>query len=267
MTDNLTPAAPARFYGFARTRTIPEYLATLKSLGADTPSSGATIVDIPAAGEVQPQQSEPSAEPEVSQEIGGSAPNSIVLASKDAGDVGPTNANSAAPATIEVAAPRVKSQPRKKSHPKKKKKTCPPPPKRLSRLELHQAHCSICGYEDQDEIDEAFVSWEHVGQIARDYDIDRRAIYRHAHATGLYAKRDCNVRRALGRIIHEADRVTATADSVVRSIKMLTHVNAHGDWVQPPTHVIFSTATARPAAATAAKRSDTPCKVKKRLNH
>jgi hypothetical protein len=168
--------------------------------------------------------------------------------------------SAAATAIIEVAARKAKPRPRKKLHPKKKKTSRPP--ERLSRLELHQSHCNICGYEDQDEIDEAFVSWENVRRIAEDYDLDRRAIYRHAHATGLFAKRDRNIRRALGRIIHEADRVTVTADSIVRAIKILTHVNAHGDWVQPPTHVVFSSATAQPAA----KRSDTPCKVKKGLN-
>ena len=165
----------------------------------------------------------------------------------------------AATTTIEVAARKSKSRLRKKSHPKKKKT---PPPERLSRLELHQSHCKICGYEDQDEIDEAFVSWENVSRIAEDYDVDRRSIYRHASATGLYAKRDRNIRRALGRIIQKADSVPSTADSVVRAIKILTHVNARGEWVQPPTHVIFSATTAQPAA----KRSVTPCKVKKGLN-
>jgi predicted Zn-ribbon and HTH transcriptional regulator len=162
-------------------------------------------------------------------------------------------------AIVQVAADEAKSRRRKKSHSKRKKTS--PPPGRLSRLELHQSHCKICGYEDQDEIDEAFVSWENVSQIAEDYERDRRAIYRHANATGLYAKRDRNIRRALGRIIQEADFVTASADSVVRAVKMLTHVNAHGDWVQPPTHVIFSSPTAHPGT----ERSDTPCKVKKGL--
>ncbi len=191
-------------------------------------------------------------------------------AAKEMAEISPTIANvmlrileseglPPAAATIEVAAPKSKSRLRKKSHPRKKKTS--PPPERLSRLELHQTHCSICGYEEQDEIDEAFVSWESVGQIAEDYDLDRRAIYRHARATGLYAKRDRNIRCALGRIIQRAESVPATADSVVRAIKILTHVNAHGDWVQPPTHVIFSSATVEPAA----KRSVTPCKVKKEL--
>jgi hypothetical protein len=121
----------------------------------------------------------------------------------------------------------------------------PPATKRLSRLELHQAHCGICGHELEEEIDERFTNWEHVNEIARDYELDRSAIYRHAHATGLFVKRDRNVRRALGRIIQEADGVMVTADCVIRAIKMLTHINARGEWVNPPTHVVFSTATNR----------------------
>ncbi len=244
MTDNLTPAAPARFYGFARTRTFPEYVATLNPLGADTASSDAAIVDIPAEGEVQAQQSEPSNEPEASQEVGGSASNSIVLASKDADDIGPNNADSTAPAAIEVAVPRAKSKRRKKSHPKKKKKSSPPS-KRLSRLELHQAHCRICGDKLQEDVDQAFLNWECVNEIALEYGLDRSAVYRHAHATGLFPKRDRNIRRALGHIIHKAGSIAVTADSVVRAVKILTHLNAHGEWVNPPTQVVFSTAPQR----------------------
>lgn len=192
-------------------------------------------------------------------------------------------------AIVRAAAPQSKSRLRKKSQPQKKKTSAPP--ERLSRLELHQSHCKICGYEDQDEIDEAFVSWENVRRIAEDYDIDRRAIYRHAHATGLYEKRDRNIRRALGRIVQEADRVIVTSDSVIRAAKMLMHINARGDWVNPPTHVIVSAATrlpdqvrgparpdegreqsrraaAHPAPVSAPRLpelSDTPCKVKKGL--
>jgi hypothetical protein len=119
--------------------------------------------------------------------------------------------------------------------------------KHLSRLELHRAHCAICGSEYQDEIDESFTSWENVNQIAEDYRISRSIVYRHAHATGLYSRRDRNVRQALGRIIHRADRVVVTADSVIRAVKTLTHINARGDWAPPPTRVIFSTATDAPS--------------------
>jgi hypothetical protein len=116
---------------------------------------------------------------------------------------------------------------------------------RLSRLELHQSHCGICGDDLQEEIDERFINWEFVDQIADDYSVTRSALYRHAHATGLFLKRDRNVRHALDRIIHRLDRVKVNADSVIRAVKMLTHINAGGEWVNPPTQVVFSTAAPR----------------------
>ena len=129
--------------------------------------------------------------------------------------------------------------------------------KRLTRLELHQAHCCICDASDQEEIEEAFVNWECVAQIAQEYNIERRAIYRHAHATGLFAMRDSNIRGALGHIIQRAGRVETTADSVIRAVKMFAHMNPRGEWFNPPTHVIVSPGVPQ--------RSVTPRKVFKDL--
>jgi hypothetical protein len=189
----------------------------------------------------------------------------------------PANTDASQPSTnsapIAVAAPPIPAG-QLKTPLSRKKNTPMPSPKPLSRLELHRSRCCICCGNHQEEIDEAFVNWEFVGHIAEEYKINRRAIYRHAHATGLFEKRDQNIRRALGRIIHEADHVAITGDTVVRAIKILTHVNTHGEWVQPPTQIIYSSATANAAAAAPAvrarklpKRSDTTCKVKKRLKH
>jgi hypothetical protein len=134
----------------------------------------------------------------------------------------------------------------------------------MSRLELHQAHCGICGDELQEEIDERFVNWDYVSQIAHDYSLNRSALYR--HATGLFPKRDRNLRRALGHIIHEAGRVTVTADAVVRAVKVFAHINARGDWVNPPTYGIFSSTAARRANAApprSPKLSGTPSHLKR----
>ena len=121
--------------------------------------------------------------------------------------------------------------------------------RRKSRLELHQAHCDICGSELQDEIDEAFVNWDCVSQIAKDYRLHRSALYRHAHATGLLERRNRNIRHALGHIIQHAGRVDVTADSIIRAVKIFTHINAHGSWAQPPTYIIHSSAPSTPARA------------------
>ena len=111
-----------------------------------------------------------------------------------------------------------------------------------SLLELHQAQCGICSHQLREEIDEAFVNWECVSQIAHDYRLHRSALYRHAHATGLLERRNRNIRHALGHIIQHAGRVEVTANSIIRAVKIFTHINAHGSWVQPPTHIIHSSA-------------------------
>jgi hypothetical protein len=149
----------------------------------------------------------------------------------------------------------------------------------MSALARHRIRCGICGSEWQQEIDEAFTNWESVDEIVKSFNhVNRRALYRHAHATGLFARRDRNIRRALGLIINRADEVRdVTADSVIRAAKILTHINAHGQWVQPPTHVIFSTATNQSTSSSRAQsRSvtveshtddsiDTRCQLKNRL--
>jgi hypothetical protein len=115
-----------------------------------------------------------------------------------------------------------------------------------SPLELHQRYCGICGTECQEEIDDAFVSWESVDTIARSFGIRRRAVYRHAHALDLFAQRDRNIRRGLGLIIHRADKVRdVSAADVIRAVKTLAQINDRGQWTPPPTHVIVSSGSPR----------------------
>jgi len=226
MTSDPTQIVPARVYGFARTRTPGENLAALKTLAADSalisdPVAGGPIID------VAPAAPTPEAAP----------PSAISRRSRN----------------------KSRSK-RKVARSRRRTAKSAAPPKRLSRLELHQAHCGICGDKLQEEIDERFVNWECVSQIADDYELDRSALYRHAHATGLFPRRDRNIRRALGLIIHEADRVQVTADAVVRAVKIYAHINARGEWVNPPTRVVFSSTAARPKkpAPAGAELSGTP---------
>jgi hypothetical protein len=301
MPDNPTQP-PARFYGFARTRTGPDFFASTPDILREqevpaqqpAPSTSTELVHVPrderACTEVFA-----GGEAERGRQVGLPGRREAGLPGRRLVEPGRSIEPGISVQTVieAIIAPppehRPKRAPRRiKKHTRrrqKKTRTRPPEPSRpMSRLARHQAHCGICGDELQEEIDEAFVNWECVYKIADEYEIDRRAIYRHAHATGLFAKRDRNLRGALGHIIHEADRVSPTADSIVRAVRMFAHINARGDWVNPPTHVMFSTATARPAnampqrtdqvrgpepsrgALPATPLSDTPCKVRKRLN-
>jgi hypothetical protein len=62
-------------------------------------------------------------------------------------------------------------------------------------------------------------------------------VYRHAHAVGLFPRRQRNVRTALGRIIEKAGEVDVTAAAVVAAIQAYSKINAAGQWVERSEHV------------------------------
>jgi hypothetical protein len=142
----------------------------------------------------------------------------------------------ALPVAVEAPPPEPSPRRTRKRARRKSRRNSPP----LSSLEMHRAHCSICDSEIQEEIDEHFTNWHSVRELADEYDIDRRAIYRHAHATGLFPIRDRHLRRALGLLIEDAEIVEVSADSVIRAVRTMAHLNSEGEWVNPPTHVVFS---------------------------
>ena len=158
------------------------------------------------------------------------------------------------PDTTEASDPSAAS-PRPEKSPRRRRKK--PSPDSESPLERHERRCAICGTRYQEEIEDAFINWESVDTIARSYGIDRRSVYRHAHATGLFAQRDRNIRRALGLLIHRADKVRdISADSIIRAAKTLAHLNEQGEWTAPPTHVIVSSGAARLIDANSPQTTD-----------
>ena len=92
--------------------------------------------------------------------------------------------------------------------------------------------------------------------IACDYDIEVRGIFRHAHATGLYTSRQQNIRSALDRVLERADQANISADGIVRTVRAYTCLTADNRWVEPPSRVIFSSASAPPLVVTAPSSQD-----------
>jgi hypothetical protein len=106
-------------------------------------------------------------------------------------------------------------------------------PKRVS-LGRHKRNCSICGHPHRDEIEAEFIAWRSPESLARQYGLaDRASVYRHAHALGLFAKRQRNVRAALERIIEKAGEVEVTSAAVVAAIQTYAKINAAGEWIEP----------------------------------
>jgi hypothetical protein len=100
-------------------------------------------------------------------------------------------------------------------------------------LGRHSRNCTICARRDREEIETEFISWTGAKAIAKRFGIkDRAAIYRHAHALGLFTKRQRNVRAALEKIIERAADVEVTSAAVVAAVQAYAKINSQGQWIE-----------------------------------
>jgi hypothetical protein len=107
-------------------------------------------------------------------------------------------------------------------------------PSEKSNFSRHKSRCNICAHSQCEEIEREFVSWKSPAKIAAEFKLgDRSSVYRHAHASGLFAERTGNLRLALGRIIERADDVPVTAAAVVQAIALYARINARGELMDP----------------------------------
>jgi hypothetical protein len=101
-------------------------------------------------------------------------------------------------------------------------------------LGRHQAQCSICRSEVREKIEDQFIGWMSPDLIASKYsNLTRDAIYRHAHALDLFAKRRRNVVGALEKIIQKVDLIPPTGATILSAIKLLAKMESE----KPPTQV------------------------------
>jgi hypothetical protein len=105
-------------------------------------------------------------------------------------------------------------------------------------LGRHRRNCTVCSHAKRAEIEADFVSWRSPGAIAQEYGLaDRASVYRHAHALGLFPKRQRNVRAALERIIEKVGEVEVSAAAVVAAVQTYSKINAAGQWIDRSEHV------------------------------
>ena len=105
-------------------------------------------------------------------------------------------------------------------------------------LGRHKRNCSVCCHPKLAEIESDFILWRSPAAIAQEYGLaDRTSVYRHAHALGLFPKRQRNVRAALEKIIEKAGEVAVTAPAVVAAIQAYSKINTAGQWIDRSEHV------------------------------
>jgi hypothetical protein len=99
-------------------------------------------------------------------------------------------------------------------------------------LGRHQRNCTVCSHANREEIEADFIAWRSPAAITTEYGLaDRSSVYRHAHALGLFQKRQRNIRAALERIIERAEGVEVTASAAVAAIQAYAKINAAGQWI------------------------------------
>jgi hypothetical protein len=108
-------------------------------------------------------------------------------------------------------------------------------------LGRHVRKCCVCHHQFREEIEEFFVDWELPYDIAIDFKVPLRALYRHAHAVGLVALRQGNIRAVLDRILERSQRVDLNGDTIIRAVRAYTCLGRDNKWTEPPTQVIYST--------------------------
>jgi hypothetical protein len=122
------------------------------------------------------------------------------------------------------------------------------PAKRPSaKLSRHARCCTICRHAERLEIEDDFLHWRASTEIAADYGLpDRRAVYRHARAAGLYQRRMKNMRVACSYIAEHAERVTPNAKHVLDAVRACSIIDATGTWHEPIRHIIVEHVNAAP---------------------
>jgi predicted DNA-binding ribbon-helix-helix protein len=97
--------------------------------------------------------------------------------------------------------------------------------------ERHSRICRICQDPRREEIELEFVEWKPLAVIAHEKKLSQSALYRHINATGLFGKRDRNLKAALSRFIERGYRVKVTAQSFIAAIQAMAKINSEGQWV------------------------------------
>jgi hypothetical protein len=120
----------------------------------------------------------------------------------------------------------------------------------MSALERHARKCKICRHKDREDIETDFLHWHDVHNIVTAFDLGtRRALYRHARATGLYEIRMSNIRDAAALIAARAENCAATASAVLKAIQACSQIDSLGRWIAPPTRTIRYTVIGEPQLA------------------
>ncbi|HEV2489592.1 MAG TPA: hypothetical protein VGT03_07275 [Candidatus Acidoferrales bacterium] len=99
----------------------------------------------------------------------------------------------------------------------------------------HARKCAICNHPRRDEIEGDFFRWDDPVRIYEQYGLPSvSALYRHAQATGLLARRRRNLRGVAERVLENVDDAKVSGSTILRAMRIFAHVTEDGQWLEPP---------------------------------
>jgi len=100
------------------------------------------------------------------------------------------------------------------------------------RSERHGRKCAICRHPHRAALEDDFLRWRSPAEIVEEYELAHHStLYRHAHATGLFARRKQNVCTALEFVLERAQSVKVTGNTIVNAARLYAQLN--GQWHEP----------------------------------
>ena len=149
-----------------------------------------------------------------------------------------TNQTNAQLLTGEAAPPPAR-KPRSQPHSPQTTASAEPPVE--TPYERHARKCAICHHEDRAEIEQSFMHWVSLREIAYSFELRTSdSIRRHAIATGLDDLRTRSVRCALRRAIERIGEATPTMTGMIQAIRALSCLDDEGRWLEPTRRVIIT---------------------------
>ena len=107
-------------------------------------------------------------------------------------------------------------------------------------LERHRRKCAICRHPDREDIEDQFVHWRSPSSIADDFNLeDRRIVYRHASATGLYEARRKNYIFTIENVLECGEDIEFTAAAYIKAVRAYASLCDTVRWVEPATRVTY----------------------------
>jgi hypothetical protein len=110
-----------------------------------------------------------------------------------------------------------------------------PRPNRRAALSRHRRKCAICAHSRRDAIEDAFCHFESPARIAERFNLgDRRQVYRHAQALGLFVRRNRNLGASLGLFLEKSDRLIPTYTNFLHSVERYAKIDENGETIRRP---------------------------------